>query len=349
MKKLFLALLILIVLGGVAVYLASGWVLERATREALPRAQAMLSRQGIQLEEVDYAKVGLQSYNQIAWSDIRATVGLPPNASGYDDETAQVTIDQVSVRLEGFSFKDFQLVATGLEAGIVDELSDDFSWASSRFREAAQNGRVSAPYVSFDLSVDRSDPVADLRFIYKELLNLVREGTTAIPAEINASVETVLDGAPIGVRLKTVPAGEGSALQVDRDDLARQAEHFSRKLTDAEIDVVAEHPMRAPRLLFLKKYAENTAAAASQNDRSVPEDAYRHVLWSFLLTREYGPDFAERVTDAHEIGSTTNTEADHRMDYNNNGVGRTYAAEGVAESEILARVKSAPNIIRTPV
>ncbi len=80
----------------------------------------------------------------------------------------------------------------------------------------------------------------------------------------------------------------------------------------------------------------------------MPEDAYRHVLWSFLLTRTYGPEFARRVTDAHEIGDTGNTEADHRMDYNNNDIGRRYAAEGVQEAELLGRVRTDGRVVRSP-
>ena len=245
---------------------------------------------------------------QIPWpficpdvKEIEAVVSLTNNASGFENERARVTVEQVSARLEGFSFENFQLVVIGLWASVEDELSQDFDWASPRFKEAAVNGLVSAPYVSFDLSVDKSAPMADLRYIYRELLHLVREGETALPGEIHAQVQTLLDGEAVGVRLKAVPSEAGTSLQVDREDLARQAKHFSRPLTDAEIDVVAEHPLRAPRLLFLKKYAENTAAAARESDASVPEDAYRHVLWSFHLTREYGPTFAEQVTDAHEV------------------------------------------------
>ena len=69
---------------------------------------------------------------------------------------------------------------------------------------------------------------------------------------------------------------------------------------------------------------------------------------SFLLTQRFGAEFAEQVTDAHEIGATDNTEADHRMDYNNNAVGRRYAEVGVREREILEKVQIDPAVIRQP-
>jgi hypothetical protein len=71
------------------------------------------------------------------------------------------------------------------------------------------------------------------------------------------------------------------------------------------------------------------------------------VLWSFLLSKAFGPEFAEQITNAHEIGSVQfNTEADHQMDYNNNKVGRGYAKAGYMEGQILQMVKTDPQVIR---
>ncbi len=349
MKKLFVGFLVILLLIGGAAYLLSGWILVQATDRALPVMVRMLGDQGIEVSDVAYERVGLAGLTGAVWKDIEATVNVSRTVTGYSRERFRVRLGSLSVKLLDFSLRNFELGVTGLEAGIADDLSSDFNWASERFKEAARNGRLRADLVSFPVSVDRADPKPDLKHIYGELTRLVREGETALPATIYAGVHTQLDGAPIGVRLKAVERGEDTALEVDRDDLSQQADHFSRPLTDQEIEVVAANPLRAPRLLFLKKYAESTADLAGARDKTVPVDAYRHVLWSYLLTQEYGPEFAEQVTDAHEIGSTTNTEADHRMDYNNNAVGRRYAAEGVRESEILDRVRTDRTVIRQPV
>ena len=119
-------------------------------------------------------------------------------------------------------------------------------------------------------------------------------------------------------------------------------------MTDAEIDVLADNPVRVPKLNKIRDHARSVSHKAYGGDPTVPEDAYRHTLWSFTLTNEYGPEFAQTVTDAHEIGATWNTEADHRMDYNNNKVGRDYAKAGVPESDILKRVLEDPAVIRSP-
>jgi hypothetical protein len=46
------------------------------------------------------------------------------------------------------------------------------------------------------------------------------------------------------------------------------------------------------------------------------------MLWSYLLSAEYGTEFAEKVTDAHELGSS-NTAAESRKDLANNALGRS--------------------------
>ena len=82
-----------------------------------------------------------------------------------------------------------------------------------------------------------------------------------------------------------------------------------------------------------------------QHDPAVPEDAFRHVLWSYLLTREYGVDFSMKVTDAHEEGRTENTRDEKLMDINNNRIGRNYAKSGYPETSLLAILMYDPEVI----
>jgi hypothetical protein len=116
-------------------------------------------------------------------------------------------------------------------------------------------------------------------------------------------------------------------------------------LTEPEIILFSRNPFKAPRLFRIRDDAEKTAEIAGKHDETVPEDAYRHVLWSYLLTKAFGPDFAREVTDAHECGLTDNTEAEHRMDYNNNRIGREYALSGYKREEILSRLRQDTAVI----
>ena len=122
---------------------------------------------------------------------------------------------------------------------------------------------------------------------------------------------------------------------------------INEELTDAEAALLADSPFRIQDLFSIMATARTESEKYKKNDM-IPEDAYRHVLWSYLLTTNYGPDFAKKVTDAHEEGDMSNTEAEHEMDYNNNAIGREYALENHKKSEILLRMLNDTRVIRTP-
>ena len=63
--------------------------------------------------------------------------------------------------------------------------------------------------------------------------------------------------------------------------------------------------------------------AVLRNDTA---DAFRHALWSFLMTRELGPEMAKRFGDAHEI-SKPNPDGERLMDLYNNHMGRVLALD----------------------
>jgi len=135
---------------------------------------------------------------------------------------------------------------------------------------------------------------------------------------------------------------------IDPEEVAREVSAAGgRKLSGAEKDFAAKYPDKLPRIAQITQYAQFKSSAAASSDPSVPEDAYRHVLWSYLLTREFGPDFAKLVTDTHEVGPTGNTPEEKIMDYNNNMVGVGYALQGVAEENILEMVQNDPGVIKS--
>jgi len=63
-----------------------------------------------------------------------------------------------------------------------------------------------------------------------------------------------------------------------------------------------------------------------------PADAFRHAYWSGLLTREFGADWAQRYTDAHEE-IPGNSLAREYMDRTNNALGIKIAQENPDASE----------------
>jgi uncharacterized protein RhaS with RHS repeats len=67
--------------------------------------------------------------------------------------------------------------------------------------------------------------------------------------------------------------------------------------------------------------AENSGLGGPHNG---PQDAYRHCLWSYLMTQRLGPEQAERLGSGHEAagGRGGQPSGEEAMDSSNNQAGR---------------------------
>lgn len=118
-------------------------------------------------------------------------------------------------------------------------------------------------------------------------------------------------------------------------------------LTAAEKALIDEDPGKAYKVYKLSMTAESKCKsiykASRTNDAS---DACRHYMWSGLLTKEFGPDYALRVLTAHE---QYQTQADNelKMDTHNNvrGVQKAIALmeknQMISEDSFLEEFKRA--------
>ncbi|MFC5050220.1 DUF6973 domain-containing protein [Rubritalea spongiae] len=148
--------------------------------------------------------------------------------------------------------------------------------------------------------------------------------------------------------LYTEDAGGGKKrLRFKLEDLQRIAKKANLHVGEDTLRVISEYPLRAPLIILLTRRAQEVSKAAKKEDSSFPEDAYRHVTWSFLLTKNFGEAFAKRITDSHET-LDGNSPNERLMDYHNNAVAREFAVSGVKESEIRELVLVSPRVIRSP-
>jgi hypothetical protein len=210
-------------------------------------------------------------------------------------------------------------------------------------------GRMDVDFVRFSVEVDlfhlaSIEPKAD--GVSRELSRFFKTGKTLLPIEFNGISTFTIEEKEVFLTLRAKKDGPETVLISKKDDLRRISGSLTQKLSEPEIDLLATHPVESPRLLRIKEKAASVAKRAHEEDSGIPEDAYRHVLWSYLLTDEFGEEFAKKVTDAHEMGDPDlGKEADHAMDYNNNAIGRRYAKAGYTESSILQRLLNDPDVI----
>lgn len=194
-------------------------------------------------------------------------------------------------------------------------------------------------------AINLSNPQESIQDIIKQFQQILDNGNTTLRVALKGTLSMQYEGENRDVAIKTVRKDKMTYLQMEKESLLSIIGNNVEDLTDAEVQVLADYPLRAAALLRIQKYAKGKAANLAVQD-NFPEDAYRHVLWNFLLTNEFNEQFAKEVTDAHEIGAESNSEFDHKMDYNNNALGRKYALAGIKEAGVQQKVLTDPNIIR---
>ncbi|MHB8835947.1 MAG: DUF6973 domain-containing protein [Candidatus Methylomirabilia bacterium] len=257
-----------------------------------------------------------------------------------------MSVGLAKAALENFDDRTIAVRLGGLKA--VARTGDPEPGATGVPREITIEGRSLSFVAAIDLLRPQRAP-AQLRELAREIASLVRTGRCALPLRFEGTATFLVEGAPASATIRVLREGPGSILAIDETDVFALSRRFNLRdpLTQSEVTLLARHPLKIPSLISVRNEVEHKVQEARQRDNSLPEDAYRHILLSFLLTKAYGREFAALLTDAHERGITDNTEAERRMDLSNNALGRRYAAAGDREESLLVRVRLDQRVIRS--
>lgn len=136
-------------------------------------------------------------------------------------------------------------------------------------------------------------------------------------------------------------------LRFKRDDLQKLAEAGNVRVSDEMLEILSEYPLRAPVMMVISSEAKHSAEQKKKSTPGFPDDAFRHVTWSYKLTSAFGPEFAKKVTDSHET-LDGNTENERLMDFHNNAVARQLFSEGVKPSMLESIILNDERVIRSP-
>ncbi|MBF0216562.1 MAG: hypothetical protein HQL30_06160 [Candidatus Omnitrophica bacterium] len=101
---------------------------------------------------------------------------------------------------------------------------------------------------------------------------------------------------------------------------------------------------KIPELAFLSWYS--LSEAKKHYECTAYYDAYKHVLWSYLLTKAFGAEFSRAITDAHEINE--DSVSDYFIDRTNCAAGRAFAESGYRENDLLALVREGKEVVIAP-
>ncbi len=179
--------------------------------------------------------------------------------------------------------------------------------------------------------------------------DFLRTGQSSLDITGTGKLLTRIDDASVEMKFAVIRKDGISRMALDRQDVERLSQFTEEGLTSAEVDLLMRYPAAAPRLFAIQRKASSTAKVLAKKRSGFPEDAYRHVLWSYLLTKTFGSRLALEATDAHEQGENRMAEsaADHAMDLNNNRVGVSYAESGLSERYIPDLVLTDKNVVTT--
>ena len=344
MKKFFFILIPLLALLIVCGVMVANFALEKASYMALEHLAAEGASRGIKVEFARF-EVGLSGLKTVTWKDFVTVVNAPKYIALSPGEDVILSIGEINLDLARL-FRGVAAV-TAYDIG----LRVKHGAASAEGLDVQMEG-INQGQLRVEMPLDFTDKgtlAASLAEAPQKVLEFLQEGRTRIPFGFRAKSIFKIGGSVAEADITTKLQGGYYFLVLSPDDLRKIAGMLQEGLTEEEIRLFSLRPFLAPAIFKITSSARTRSEAAYAKDATVPEDAYRHVLWSFLLTREFGPEFAKQVTDAHEIGTVKfNTEADHQMDYNNNRVGRDYAKAGHAEGQIFQMVRTDPQVVRAP-
>jgi hypothetical protein len=346
LKPLF-ALLVILTAAVLGLHLASQPLLDRLTSRAIRSAESRLKGAGIE-SRISVEKSRLSLPSGLILSGILADARIPGTQRLAQGWRVQLTIGSAQIMVKDLSAQNFLLKTNDLMLRLQPQTARGADDPLGLGPIDLYSRKFELPFMARVLGAGRVKE--DIHALLKSLEQLVREGRTSLRLEFEGKLFFKLEGQPVELGIRTQKrTGEEVRLLLSRDDLMALGDLTEDGLTPAEAALLSENPVRAPRLLAIQRHASRVSKEAASKDPRVPQDAYRHVLWSYLLTKAYGASFAKQITDAHETGvnKKINTPADHRMDFANNRVGIDYAEHGVKEEEVLWKMLSDARVVRS--
>jgi hypothetical protein len=351
MKKFLLFFTVCCIAVFIFVFKGFGYYLNSETREFLPQVvQQIESDTPFSVSRLDFKKSKLTSLKEFSWIGLEGT--LVANSHPFIKKGTQFDfyLQRLGVRFSDYQFRDFLVRGVGfsLESNGASA-PDDFNKLipeSNTFRD----GELGIDNFQYEFRAeDESDSVSARQLglnQISELYPVLSDGVLPEDFVFEGVINIALNNKNYRLRLHWLEEDGAKKIILLENDLQQVNADFKTWLTREEIKIVSRNPLKAPKLLQIKYYAEKKADEKMEDSDDASYHAYRYVLWSYLLAREFGSEIAESVTEAHETGVPYQSAEAKRMDVVNGRKGREYFLSGVDETELVSKVKTDPEIVR---
>jgi hypothetical protein len=318
------------------IYFSANHILQKLAVKVVAELKPKLEQKGIMVESFDYSNVQLVSYNSIAIINTNLDFHLNKKMYGKESFHAQFSASSINIRFADFENPSFFFKLNDFSLYIEpDEENTDKPF-----------GRLNSGFIHSRIPVYMKNPEESAREILDEIKLLFAESKTPLDIEMHMDVLLGIDDREAEVGLFTERIDNLTYLRFNSADILDAARSFELDLTEKEAEIIARFPSKVPAMIKITRDAKRLSNYEKNMDGSFPEDAYRHVYWSYHLTREFGAELAKEITDAHET-APGNTQNERLMDFHNNELGRKLATGTLSETEIKNLVLKSKDVIRS--
>lgn len=321
----------------VIIYFSANYILRVLAVKIVAELKPKLEQKGIIVESFDYARVRLNSYNSVAIINTELDFYLNKQMYGKESFHAHFHASSVNIRFADFRNPSLFFKINNFSVFIEPDEDD----------EKRPFGQLKNGFLQSIIPVYLKNPEESAREILQEIKILFAESKTPMHLEIDVDVLLGIDDRELTVGLFTERRDNWTYLRFDPEAILDAAQSFEMDLVEKEAEIIANYPSKVPAMIKITRDAKRLSSFEKSLDDTFPEDAFRHIYWSYHLTREFGPELAKEITDAHET-APGNTEKKRLMDFHNNEVGLKLAAKDISESEIKRFVLQSKDIIRHP-
>ena len=319
-----------------AIYFGANYTLKKLANRAIAELKPRLEAKGIIVEHFDFHNIRLTSYNSCAVTDVDLKFHL--NRQINDQKSFKAEFESNAIVIRFADFENPSLFFTLKDFALLVEPDDKISKNFAKLEDGLIKTRV---------PVYMRNPEESAREIIDEVRHLFKENYTNMDLELHVNAMIRLEEKEAMVAMYTEREEGKTLLRLNEKDILAVAKKYELKLSEKEAIIISKFPNKVPALIKLTRDAKRLSEMEKARDKAFPEDAYRHVYWSYHLTKELGPELAKEITDAHET-LPGNTEKEHQMDFHNNEVGRKYALQNIPVSEIKKRVLQSTDVIKSP-
>lgn len=322
----------------IIIYYSGGYIARKLVNYGLEYAQPELASQGIAIRQFDYGNVSLYSFKSILVKDINLKFDLEKEIYGKKSFSAEFHSESAIIRLA--NIKDPTIKLTFREFDLfIQSNEDNPDRPFGKFENAYWKGE--APIRLYGIQESGT-------LIIERLKALFRENSIPDPVEFEGDAILSLDGNPIKIGVFTQRMDNRTYLLLNKDDILVAAKDFPDvEVSEEEAELISRYPARALHILKITRDAWRISEIKKSENDEFPDDAFKHIYWSYHLSRTFGTDFAQELTDAHET-LPNNTPEERQMDFHNNAFGRNLASRDLSVDELERIILTNPDVIRSP-